>query len=81
MSAPRIGLALRLIGPILEFSCIALVLRGPARNRETFGMEVEPLLYAGLALGLAMVAVGLSLSVVPRRGRRRLPDRGAPPPG
>ena len=70
MTTARIGLALRLLGPVLEFVCIGLLMWGPASDRSLLGLELESLLYLGLALGLAMVAIGLGLSV-PRPRRRR----------
>ena len=72
MTTNRIGLALRLIGPVLEIACIGLLLGNFGRNRSVFGQPIEPLLYLGVALGLAMVALGLGLSA-PRSGRRPRP--------
>ncbi|WP_169976715.1 hypothetical protein [Tautonia rosea] len=69
MTTSRIGLVLRLIGPVLEIVCIGLLLGNFGRNRSLFGQPAEPLLYFGVALGLAMVALGLGLST-PRPGRR-----------
>lgn len=69
MTTTRIGLALRLIGPVLEIACIGLLLGNFGRDRSLFGQPVEPLLYLGVALGLAMVALGLGLSTA-RPGRR-----------
>jgi hypothetical protein len=69
MTTARIGLVLRLIGPVLEIACIGLLLGNFGRGRSVFGQPIEPLLYLGVALGLAMVALGLGLSSH-RPGRR-----------
>ena len=75
MRTARIGLVLRLLGPAIEIVCIGLLLWGFGRGRTGFGQALEPLLYVGVAVGLAMVAIGLGLSA-PRTRLRR--DAGPP---
>jgi hypothetical protein len=72
MTTARIGLALRLIGPALEIVCIGLILWEGRRGRPLLPPGLRPLPYLGVALGLAMVAIGLSLTAPrPSRARRR----------
>jgi hypothetical protein len=72
----RIGLALRILGPALEIVCIGLLLNGSARDWTVFGRPLEPLLYIGVAVGLAMVAIGLGLT--PHRAGPRSRIRHGP---
>ena len=66
----RTGVTLRLLGPLIEVICLILLLRERDRGRQVLGLPVEYPLYAGLALGLALVVVGLALSrPAPRRPR------------
>jgi hypothetical protein len=68
MTTARIGLALRLIGPALEIVCIGLILWEGRRGRPLLPPGLRPLPY----LGVAMVAIGLSLTAPrPSRARRR----------
>jgi hypothetical protein len=67
---PRTGVTLRLLGPLIEVVCLILLLRWRDQGRQVLGFPVEYPLYAGLALGLALVLVGLALSrPAPRRPR------------
>jgi hypothetical protein len=74
MTTARIGLALRLIGPALEIICIGLILWEGRRGRPVLPPAFQPLPYIGVAVGLAMVAIGLSLTV-PRPSRARKSER------
>ena len=66
----RTGVTLRLLGPLIEVACLIVLLKVRDQGRQILGMPVEYPLYAGLALGLAMVVVGLVLSQpAPRRPR------------
>ncbi len=59
MSSP-IGLALRLVGPLIEVICLALLQKWGGRELTVAGVPVEYPLYGGLALGLALVVLGLT---------------------
>jgi len=61
MSRAWASLTLRLLGPALELLCLWALLNPAARSSRVFGLALEPWLYAGLAIGLAMVAIGLGL--------------------
>ena len=69
MIQPRpLGLALRLLGPLVEGGCLVVLLRVRGQGQILFGVALESWLYVGLGLGLVMVIVGLLLSGT-RRGR------------
>lgn len=74
MSTARISLALRLLGPAVELVCIGLILWEGRQERPVLPPPLRWLPYVGVALGLAMVAIGLSLSV-PRTSRVLNHDR------
>ena len=59
MSSP-VGLVLRLVGPLIEVVCLALLQRWGGRELTVAGVPVEYPLYAGLALGFALVVLGLT---------------------
>ena len=59
MSSP-IGLTLRLLGPLIEVFCLIGLQRWGGQGRTIAGLTVDTLLYAGLALGFALVVVGLT---------------------
>jgi len=69
----RTGLTLRLIGPLIEVACLILLLKVRDQGRQVLGVPVEYPLYAGMALGLALVVIGLAF--VRQEPRRRV-DRG-----
>jgi hypothetical protein len=70
----RTGLVLRLVGPLIEIVCVLILVNVRDRGRLALGVPVEYFLYAGLALGLTLVVVGLTC-VRPRRDPRRPGDR------
>ncbi|WP_435007551.1 hypothetical protein P12x_004820 [Tundrisphaera lichenicola] len=70
---PRTGLLLRLLGPLIEIICLILLMRVRDQGRTVLGIPAEYPLYAGLALGLALVIVGLTFS---RPATRRPRDPG-----
>jgi hypothetical protein len=57
----RTGVILRLLGPLIEVGCLIVLLRVRDQGRTVLGLPVEYPLYAGLALGLTLVVVGLAL--------------------
>ena len=64
------GVILRLVGPLIEVACLIILLRVRDQGRQVAGIPVEYVLYAGLALGFALVVVGLTLArPAPRRPR------------
>jgi hypothetical protein len=70
---PETGLALRVIGPLIEVACLVLIFAFPGRRPVFAGMPLDTVLYAGLALGFAMVVVGLTMV-------RHPPQPSRPPP-
>jgi hypothetical protein len=72
MSA-RTGLTLRLLGPLIEVICLILLLQVRDQGRTYLGVPAEYPLYAGLAIGFAMVVVGLTFA---RPATRRPRDPG-----
>ena len=69
----RTGLTLRLLGPLIEVVCLIALVNVRDRGRLAFGVPVEYPLYAGLAVGLSLVVVGLAFVKSPDR---RPVDRG-----
>ncbi|WP_435019687.1 hypothetical protein TA3x_001426 [Tundrisphaera sp. TA3] len=65
----RLGLIFRLLGPAIEGLSLVALVRYGRQGRTWLGRPLEHFLYAGLALGLVLVVVGLVLSQFP--GRRR----------
>ena len=57
----RTGTMLRLIGPLIEVACLIALLNVRDQGRMILGLPVEYPLYAGLALGLSLVVIGLAL--------------------
>jgi hypothetical protein len=72
--SPRTGLTLRLLGPLIEVVCLILWVRHRDQGRTILGVPVEYPLYAGIAVGLAMVVVGLTFV---RPAARRPRDPGS----
>jgi hypothetical protein len=68
--SPRTGLILRLLGPAIQLGCLVLLFRPGVAGSRLLGVPVEYALYAGLALGLSMVAAGLILVRPQARGPR-----------
>ena len=54
------GLTLRLVGPLIEVFCLIGLQKWGGQGRTVAGLPVEYGLYAGLALGFALVVVGLT---------------------
>ncbi|HEX8203194.1 MAG TPA: hypothetical protein VF590_22145 [Isosphaeraceae bacterium] len=69
------GLVLRITGPLIEVACLVLLFSFPGRRLSPAGIPLDDLLYAGLALGFAMVLIGLSLSG--RSGREARSEEAA----
>ena len=59
MSSP-VGLTFRLVGPLIEVFCLIGLQKWGGQGRTIAGLAVENWLYAGLALGFALVVVGLT---------------------
>ena len=59
MSSPA-GLTFRLVGPLIEVFCLIGLQKWGGEGRTVAGLAVEYWLYAGLALGFALVVVGLT---------------------
>ncbi len=56
----RTGLTLRLVGPLIEVVCLIVLVNVRDQGRRVLGVPVEYPLYAGLAVGLTLVVVGLA---------------------
>ncbi len=69
----RTGVTLRLFGPLIEVLCLIALVNLRDQGRRVLGVPVEYPLYAGLALGLTLVFVGLAF--VKPESRRPI-DRG-----
>ena len=54
---------LRTLGPIIEVACIVALFSLPSEERRLLGVPVRHLLYGGFAIGLALVVVGIGLSL------------------
>jgi hypothetical protein len=70
---PETGRALRVIGPLIEVVCLVLLFAFPGRRPAPGGIPLDYGLYAGLALGFALVVVGLTMV-------RHPPQASRPPP-
>lgn len=70
---PETGLLLRMVGPLIEVICVALLLRYRGQGLRVLGLPMEQILFAGLFLGLALVIAGLTLV------RRPPPRKNRPP--
>ena len=57
-----IGLIMRLVGPLIEFPCLFALLAVRGEHRTILKYPVEPLLMAGVVLGLSLIIFGLFLS-------------------
>ena len=55
------GLALRLIGPLLQLACFAVLKRYGGQGRTWLGVALETWAYAGFGLGLVLVLLGLTV--------------------
>ncbi len=60
MSSSPVGLALRLIGPLIEGLCLILLQKWGGQERTIAGLPIEYPLYAGLAVGFILVVLGLT---------------------
>jgi len=69
----RTAVTLRLLGPLIEVVCVILLLRVRDQGRQFAGIPIEYPLYGGLALGFALVIVGLTFA---RPASRRPRDPG-----
>ena len=58
----RVGLVMRLIGPLIEFPCLFTLLAIRGEHRTFLKFPVEPWLMAGVVLGISLIIVGLFLS-------------------
>ena len=70
---PQTGLVLRLLGPLIEIACAAVLMKTWGQRRTVLGMPIEPLLMTGFALGLGLVIAGLTM--VKRTQPARRPPR------
>ena len=66
---PETGILLRLLGPLLQIICAAMLLRTWDDERTFAGIPLKSLLMLGFFVGMCMVVAGLTL--VKRRARTR----------
>lgn len=67
---PQTAMTLRLVGPLLEILCAAILMKTWGEGRTVLGIPIEPLLMTGFALGLGMVIAGLTMVKRPTSDRR-----------
>ncbi len=60
MSSP-VGLVLRLVGPLIQVVCFALLMKWGGQERTVAGIAVEHWLYGGFGVGLVLVLLGLTV--------------------
>lgn len=72
---PETGMTLRLLGPLIEITCAAILVRTWGEGRTIAGIAIEPLLMVGFAIGLAMVVAGLTMVKRPSSLRRPPNDK------
>lgn len=70
---PETGMILRLVGPLIEIVCAAVLMKTWGQGRTVAGLPIEGPLLAGFAVGLAMVVAGLTM--VKRTQPARRPPR------
>lgn len=58
---PSTGRFLRLLGPLIEIVCLALLFAYPGEGTFIAGVPLRYLYYAGFVIGLMMVIAGLTL--------------------
>jgi hypothetical protein len=58
---PSTGLLLRLLGPLIQLLCVALLIAYPGEGVFIAWLPLRYLYYAGFAVGLMMVIAGLTL--------------------
>ncbi len=58
---PETGIVLRLVGPLIEIVCAAILMKTWGEGRTVAGIRLESLLFVGFAVGLAMVIAGLTM--------------------
>ena len=69
----RTAVILRLLGPLIEVVCLIVLLKVRDQGWLILGMPIEYPLYVGLAVGFALVVIGLIFS---RTATRRPRDSG-----
>ena len=70
---PQTGILLRLLGPLVELICAAILMQTWGEGRTVLGLPVESLLMLGFLVGLTMVVAGLTMV-------KRPPSRREPTP-
>ncbi len=64
---PQTGLILRMLGPLIQLTCAAILLKTWGEGRTVAGVKLDSLLMLGFFVGLVLVVAGISLSRRPRR--------------
>jgi hypothetical protein len=64
-------LVLRLVGPLIQVLCLALLFWPGSRGLTVGGLPFENLLYGGFALGFLIAIMGVILSRFEQREPRR----------
>jgi hypothetical protein len=68
---PQTGIVLRLLGPLIEVVCAAIMIKTWGQGKTVLGMQLDSLLMAGFFVGLLMVVAGLTM--VKKPGGRAKP--------
>jgi hypothetical protein len=72
---PQTGILLRMLGPLIEIVCAAIMAKTWGEGRTVAGIRLETLLMIGFGVGLMMVVAGLTMARPPvRRGRAPIRD-------
>jgi len=58
---PQTGIVLRLLGPLIEVVCAAILIKTWGEGRIVAGVRLESILMAGFFAGLMMVVAGLTM--------------------
>lgn len=67
---PQTGMILRLVGPLIEIACAAVLVRTWGQGVTVGGTPIEPILMLGFVVGLSMVVAGLTMVRKPSSLRR-----------
>lgn len=72
--SPKTGILLRLLGPLIEFGCLAALLKTWNQGYRVAGVRLETFLTAGFGIGLVMIVAGNVLVKRPgSRSKRQIP--------
>ena len=64
---PQTGILLRMLGPLVQLICAAILMKTWGDGRTFLGITLESLLMLGFFVGLLMVVAGLTMVRKPGR--------------